>query len=198
MARGSGLRLRLSADAVPLLSRAAAFAEGGYITGASHRNWASYGEEVNLPDGFPDWRRLLLADPQTSGGLLVAVAPERLLAVCTERMRSLERQERYVDFAAFFADWPPADLVGLFAFLKKRGSRLGGNTGQYFLRFLGKDAFIFSRDVCAALVREGVVDKPPTSKRDMAKAQAAFTHWHEESGRPYCQISQILAFSIDG
>ena len=84
MARGSGLRLRVAADAVPLLSQAAAFAEGGYITGASHRNWASYGHEVVLPDGFPDWRRLLLADPQTSGGLLVAVAPDRAEAVLAD------------------------------------------------------------------------------------------------------------------
>lgn len=76
MARGSGLRLVLDADRVPLLSGAAEFAQNGYITGASHRNWASYGAEVVLPDGFPDWRRLLLADPQTSGGLLVAVAPD--------------------------------------------------------------------------------------------------------------------------
>jgi len=77
MARGSNLRLRLKADAVPLLSEAARFAQGGYVTGASHRNWASYGDEVELPDGFAEWRRHLLSDPQTSGGLLVAVAAER-------------------------------------------------------------------------------------------------------------------------
>lgn len=77
MARGSGVRLTIDADKVPLLSKAEALAQGGYITGASHRNWASYGAEVILPENFPDWRRLLLADPQTSGGLLVAVAPDR-------------------------------------------------------------------------------------------------------------------------
>ena len=46
-------------------------------TGASGRNWASYGEAVRLPKGLPEWRRDLLTDPQTSGGLLIAVAPER-------------------------------------------------------------------------------------------------------------------------
>jgi selenide,water dikinase len=50
------------------------------VTGASQRNWASYGREV-LPQGFPDWWQALLTDPQTSGGLLVAVAPERAAAV---------------------------------------------------------------------------------------------------------------------
>jgi len=77
MARGSDLALKLNADALPLLGDAAALAQGGCITGASHRNWQSYGHEVTLPPDFPQWRRHLLADPQTSGGLLVAVAPER-------------------------------------------------------------------------------------------------------------------------
>lgn len=84
VARGSGLRLVLQADAIPLLSQAAALAQDGCITGASHRNWASYGHEVSVPDGFPDWRRHLLSDPQTSGGLLVAVAPDRAQAVLQE------------------------------------------------------------------------------------------------------------------
>ncbi|SKA30613.1 selenophosphate synthase [Enhydrobacter aerosaccus] len=81
MARGSGLTLVLEADAVPLLSEAAALAQQGFVTGASHRNWASYGHDVRLPEGLPDWRRHLLADPQTSGGLLVACAPERADAI---------------------------------------------------------------------------------------------------------------------
>ncbi|MCI5078601.1 selenide, water dikinase SelD [Oricola sp.] len=98
MARGSALHLKLQADAVPLLSQAAALAQGGFITGASHRNWASYGDEVTLPEGFPDWRRLLLADPQTSGGLLVAVAPDAAEAVLADI-----RQARY----------PAASIVGV-------------------------------------------------------------------------------------
>lgn len=81
MARGSRLRLVLRAAEVPLLSRATALAQQGFITGASHRNWDSYGAEVELPSPFPEWRRHLLVDPQTSGGLLVAVAPERADAV---------------------------------------------------------------------------------------------------------------------
>jgi selenide,water dikinase len=52
-------------------------AEAGYVTGASGRNWASYGDEVVLPPGLADWRRALLTDPQTSGGLLVACAAKR-------------------------------------------------------------------------------------------------------------------------
>jgi len=81
MARGSGLALTINADDVPLLQQADRFARDGHVTGASHRNWASYGENVVLPEDFPDWRRHLLSDPQTSGGLLVAVAPERVQSV---------------------------------------------------------------------------------------------------------------------
>jgi 3-methyladenine DNA glycosylase Tag len=71
--------------------------------------------------------------------------------------------------ATVIANWPNQDYVGLLALLKKRGSRLGGTTGQYFLRFMGKSSFIFSRDVVSALVREKVIDTAPTSK----KAQTA-------------------------
>ena len=62
--------------ALPLLTRAEELAQAGYVTGASTRNWAAYGAEVTLPEGCPDWQRALLTDPQTSGGLLVAVGPE--------------------------------------------------------------------------------------------------------------------------
>jgi selenide,water dikinase len=81
MARGSKLTLAIEADAVPLLADAASLAQQGHVTGASHRNWASYGHDVVLPAGLPDWKRHLLADPQTSGGLLVACAPDRAEAI---------------------------------------------------------------------------------------------------------------------
>ena len=76
VARGSGVRVVIDRAALPLLSRAEELAQAGFVTGASHRNWAAYGADVTLPEGFPDWARHLLTDPQTSGGLLVAVAPE--------------------------------------------------------------------------------------------------------------------------
>ena len=74
MAQGSGLRLVLRADEVPLLAQATDLAQQGCITGASHRNWTSYGNDVDMPADMPDWRRHLLTDPQTSGGLLIAAA----------------------------------------------------------------------------------------------------------------------------
>ncbi len=73
LCRGSGLAARLTFADVPLLPGAAALAEAGVATGAGARNWASYGESVGA-GGLPDWQRGLLCDPQTSGGLLVAVS----------------------------------------------------------------------------------------------------------------------------
>ncbi len=81
MARGSKLRIVLQANELPLFSMAAKLAQEGIVTGASGRNWVSYGDAVALPPAFPDWRRQLLTDPQTSGGLLVACAPERADAI---------------------------------------------------------------------------------------------------------------------
>jgi selenide,water dikinase len=74
MARASGVALHIASQAVPLLSRAQRFAEAGYVTGASYRNWDSYGAGVILPDSFPDSLRHLLTDAQTSGGLLISCA----------------------------------------------------------------------------------------------------------------------------
>ena len=77
MARGSGLRFILRSETIPLLPRAIELAQQGFITGASGRNWESYGASVALAPDCPLWRRQILTDPQTSGGLLVACAPDR-------------------------------------------------------------------------------------------------------------------------
>ncbi len=79
--RGSQLAARIAFDALPILSAARHLAEAGYATGASDRNWTSFGEQVALPADWPAWRRKLLTDPQTSGGLLVACDPAAAPAV---------------------------------------------------------------------------------------------------------------------
>lgn len=100
-------------------------------------------------------------------------------------------------FGKLLADWPAENQTGLMDLLNKRGARLGGATGQYFLRFAGWDAWIASSHVCAALVREGVLDKPAaTGKRDLASLQAAINDYHADSGLPRAQISRLLAMSV--
>lgn len=94
------------------------------------------------------------------------------------------------------AKWPSSDEIGLLDLMSKRGSRLGGNTGQMLLRFLGWDGFVTSGDVVACLREAGVdIAEAPTSKKDLAKIQAQFNAWHEETGLPYVQLSRICALS---
>jgi hypothetical protein len=75
--------------------------------------------------------------------------------------------------------------------------RLGGRTGQYFLRFIGKDSFITSTDVVACLRDAGLdISQEPTSKRDLAKIQAQFNAWAEETRLPLTHLSRICAMSV--
>lgn len=96
-----------------------------------------------------------------------------------------------------FARWPAGDHVGLLGLLKKRAAHLGGTSAQYFLRSMGVDGFVLSKDVVRALIREGVIDKAPGSQRDLARVQAAFDRWRADSGRPMAAISRTLACSIE-
>lgn len=108
----------------------------------------------------------------------------------------IDLSNEYGSAAKAFANWPSQDFIGLLALIKKRGSRLGGTSGQYFLRSMGKDSFILSRDVVARLISEGVIDKAPTSQKAMAAVQEAFNVWAEQSGRSLKEISRVLALSI--
>ncbi len=108
-----------------------------------------------------------------------------------------EAAEKYGSFAKFMAEWPETDQIGLMAHLKKHGSRLGGQTAQWFMRYIGKDCFVITQDVVWAIKDAGYeIADNPTSKRDLTKVQEAFNTWHDESGLPYCHLSKIAAYSI--
>lgn len=105
--------------------------------------------------------------------------------------------EEHGSFGKHFAGWPADDQAGLVHWLKKEGSRLGGSTAMYFIRFIGRDGFILSQDVVARLRASGVaIAENPTSKRDLNLAQDAFNQWHEETGLPYTTLSRIAGMSI--
>lgn len=121
---------------------------------------------------------------------------QKILAVKENVFFMLEVAEEHGSFAKFIAEWPCDDLVGLLSFLKKRGSRLGGMTGQYFLRRVGKDSFILSRDVMQALRNAGLdVPETITAKRDFKLVQETFNRWHQETGLSYSNLSRILGYS---
>ncbi len=76
IARGSDLDATLSFDRCPILPGVMDLIDQGFFTGASTRNWQGYGADVVFSDGFGEREKVLLTDPQTSGGLLACVAPE--------------------------------------------------------------------------------------------------------------------------
>lgn len=98
-------------------------------------------------------------------------------------------------FGQMVANWPKDDITGLWSFLKKHGSRLGGNTGPYSLRQLGVDTFILSGDVEAYLRNCKVIEGGKETKKSQQAVTLAFAKWQQESGRSLTAISQTIAFS---
>lgn len=121
------------------------------------------------------------------------------------KLKSVPRNAQFIldvrrdkgSFGALIADWPVSDIVGLWKYLAKHGSQLGGLSAPRFLRMVGKDTFVPTDDMVAALKAQGVIDKAPTSRKDLAAVQAAFNQWQVESGRPLCQLSVMLAHTVN-
>lgn len=122
---------------------------------------------------------------------------KKLLAARENAAFLLELAAEHGSAAAYFAAYPREHFVELLDDLKKRACRMGGTSAQYFLREMGKDSFILSRDVVAALKREKIIDNGANSKRDRRAVQDAFNTWCVQSGRSLTEISRILAMSIE-
>jgi 3-methyladenine DNA glycosylase Tag len=105
--------------------------------------------------------------------------------------------EEHGSFAAWLADWPGTDIVGLWEALAKGFSQMGGNSGPSFLRMVGQDTFVLTHSVTAALKRWGAADTPPKNRKDRAAVQSHFNAWAAETDRPLCQLSLILAASVE-
>ena len=103
--------------------------------------------------------------------------------------------DKKISFAQFIHDWSSEDIIGLWTYLKKHGQRLGGNTGPYALRLLGKDTFILSSDVEAYLRAQQVIDGGLQSKKSLTAIQAYFNKLQNESGYSLTQLSRLIAFA---
>ena len=106
-----------------------------------------------------------------------------------------EQQQQGSSFAQFIADWPSSDIIGLWAYLKKQGQRLGGNTGAYSLRVLGKDTFILSSDVEAYFRAHHIIDGGLQSKKSLTAIQNHFNELQQLSGLSLTQLSRLIAFA---
>jgi len=105
-------------------------------------------------------------------------------------------EDQASSFGHFIADWPSDDIIGLWGWLKKNGARLGGNTGQYALRAMGKDTFLLSRDVEAYLRAHMLIDGGLNTKKSLNAAQTFFNEMQQQSGLSLQEISQTVSFSV--
>ncbi len=121
----------------------------------------------------------------------------KLRSVPINAQMILDLQRIHGSFGRLLAEWPERDIVSLWELLTKRGNQLGGLSAQRFLRMAGKDTFVATDDVVAALKAQNILDKAPTAKRDRQKMQEAFNLWQEQSGRPLCQLSVMLAHTVN-
>lgn len=107
-----------------------------------------------------------------------------------------EVQQQHGRFSEFVANWPEDNIVGLWLYLKKHGSRLGGNTGPYALRVLGKDTFLLSKDVETVLRAEEIIDGGLQSQKSLQAAQQFFNEMRQYSGLSLQELSQIVSMSV--
>jgi len=143
---------------------------------------------LSQPDEF--WEGL-------TGDKRIVRNPQKIVAVRANAQLVADIATQQGSFGNFLAEWPATDQVGLLELLGKRGARLGGRTGQYFLRFIGKDGFVTSTDVVHCLRDAGLeIAENPASKKDLRKIQDQFNAWAKETGLPYSHLSRICAMSI--
>ena len=123
--------------------------------------------------------------------------PQKIRATVENARFVREVGKEHGGFAAFLAAWPDDDVVGLWAYLKKHGSRLGGNTGPRTLRLVGKDTFIVTGDVEYALRELGIIRTKSVGKAALKAAQSQFAAWSKEMGMPMAHLSVALACSVE-
>lgn len=121
---------------------------------------------------------------------------QKIMTVPRNAQFILDIAQEYGSFGRFVAQWPSDNLIGLLDLLRKRGERLGGNTGMRVLRNLGKDTFVLSQDVLDCLKDAGLDINKGTTKRELRLIQETFNQWHRETGLPYCQLSRICSCSM--
>ena len=121
----------------------------------------------------------------------------KLRAIRANATAMLAVAAEHGSFGAWLAAWPASEIIGLWEQLAKRFSQLGGNSAPMFLRMVGKDTFVPTDSVIRALAHWRAVDSALSGKAERVAAQAAFNSWAIETGRPLCQLSQVLALSAD-
>ncbi len=171
--------------------------QSGFYWSVINKKWPGFREvfwnfEIN---------KLLMMPPEM---LEEKAADERIVRNYTKvktvmvnaSMINFSKKDNELDFNEFIAQWPVDNIVGLWAWLKKHGARLGGNTGPYTLRAMGKDTFLLSRDVESYLRAHKIIDGGLQSKKSLNAIQEFFNEMQNQSGLSMQEISQTISFSV--
>jgi 3-methyladenine DNA glycosylase Tag len=190
--------LRRVPDARWLAELTRAVFQAGFVWRVIENKWAGFEAAF---DGFDPARIARYSEnklAELARDERIVRNPQKIRATRANAIFLRELADEHGSAALFFADWPENDIVGLWDVMRTRGSRLGGYTGQFVLRHVGKDTPMLTDSVLRALRAQGVVDtKSPSSQAALRRIQDAFNAWREESGRSLCELSKILALSVD-
>jgi len=170
--------------------------QSGFIWRVVENKWSGF-EEVFW--GFSPEKLQLASDEQ-----IERMAQDKRIIRNYIKVKSVRENAYFVkdvsdklgSFGQFIADWPVEEITLLWLDLKKKGCRLGGNTGPYFLRAMGKDTFLLTRDIVAYLMGQGVIERQPNSQRDLRIVQTIFNDWQQQSTLSMTEISKVLAYSF--
>ncbi|QDF73709.1 MULTISPECIES: DNA-3-methyladenine glycosylase I [Shewanella] len=170
--------------------------QSGFVWRIVENKWPAY-EEAFF--GFEPHKILMLSPEQiqqrASDPCLIRHL-KKTMAIYDNALMIHEIKLAHGSFAKYIADWPCDNIIGLWSELKRLGCRLGGNTGPYFLRTIGKDTFLLSEDVKGYFQAHKLIDYGFTSKRGLEQVQAVFNEWQAQSGRSLAEISRILACGV--
>ena len=193
---GSKALSKLEDDRV-LAEMAKRIFSAGFVWSVIEKKWPGF-EAAFLTF---DPKRLLHQPDEFWEGLVadkhIVRNPQKIAAVRENAQFVADIAREHAGFGKFLVEWPADDQIGLLDLLAKRGARLGGRTGQYFLRFIGWDAFITSPDMVTCLRDAGLdIAETPTAKKDLKKIQDQFNAWAKETGLPRTHLSRICAMSV--
>ena len=188
---------RLADDRV-LAEMAKRIFSAGFVWSVIEKKWPGF-EAAFL--GFEPARLLLQPDEfweGLAGDKRIVRNPQKIMAVRDNARFVADIAREHGSFGKFLAQWPASDQVGLLDLLGKRGARLGGRTGQYFLRFIGKDCFVTSADVVACLRDAGldISENPDLEEGPARRSRISSTPGQRRPGLPLTHLSRICAMSI--
>jgi len=188
-------QLKNTPDATYLAEMSKKIFQSGFVWRVVEAKWSNFEE---LFWGFDIDKLLMMPDD-----MLERKSQDKKIIRNHKKIWAIRENAIFIDsvrrhynksFAEFIADWPSEDITGLWLYLKKNGTRLGGNTGPYALRALGKDTFLLSRDVEGFLRDHKVVNTGVNTKAALNNSQRFFNDLQQESGRSLMALSRLVSY----